>query len=172
MARSRIIESLRGFRASHLVERSWAIGALALVVYIALAAPCVVAADNADSPTLGALGGRAHPSDTAYVLVARVVVAAWHHARPQRGARHRDRGRPAIGVLHARAAPGCQAIAATAPSRSSAPAARLRTHRGRGVRDQRPVAALVVWLAAMDGPLRGRWRGVALAGRRLGLAGT
>ncbi|HEY0992715.1 MAG TPA: hypothetical protein VGD80_36930, partial [Kofleriaceae bacterium] len=45
-----------------MVERSGLIGALALIVYVAFASPHVVDGDNAEFSTLGALGGRAHPS--------------------------------------------------------------------------------------------------------------
>jgi len=57
-----IIEVLRGSSASHVLDRSWLVGLCALVVYVALAPPHVVAADNAEFATLGALGGAAHPS--------------------------------------------------------------------------------------------------------------
>src|SRR5215831_1295003 len=54
--------SLRGFRVSHLVERSAPIALTALIVYVALASSEVVDGDNAEFATLGAVGGRAHPS--------------------------------------------------------------------------------------------------------------
>src|SRR6185436_11667230 len=60
---------LRRPLASHLMERSWLIGLCALVVYVAFASPHVVDGDNAEFATLGALGGRAHPSSyPLYVL--------------------------------------------------------------------------------------------------------
>src|ERR1044071_6690176 len=49
-------------RVGDLIERSWLVGLCALLVYAALASPRIVAADNAEFATLGALGGAAHPS--------------------------------------------------------------------------------------------------------------
>jgi hypothetical protein len=43
-------------------KASWLIGTCALVVYIGLASGDVVDGDSAELATLGALGGRAHPS--------------------------------------------------------------------------------------------------------------
>ena len=64
-----IIEGLRRSLASYLIDRGGLVGLAALIAYVALASPHVVAADNAELATLGALGGAAHPSGyPAYVL--------------------------------------------------------------------------------------------------------
>src|SRR5262249_15743297 len=60
--------SLRAFlpswpwRPDSWLERSWWFGLFATAVYAAFASPYVVAPDNAEFATLGALGGVAHPS--------------------------------------------------------------------------------------------------------------
>ncbi|MBC7974354.1 MAG: DUF2723 domain-containing protein, partial [Myxococcales bacterium] len=47
---------------SWLVERGWLVGVCALIAYVAVASPFIVDGDGAEFATLGAIGGRAHPS--------------------------------------------------------------------------------------------------------------
>ncbi len=160
-----------------LLERGGWIGACAGVVYLALASPRIVAADNAEFATLGALGGVAHPSGyPLYVLWLR----AWSWL-PGTTAAHTTAlatailGGLTLTVLHAAcrawgARPGAATLAVAIIG--AAPIV-LQYHTEAEVFAINGLfAALVVWLAAAPGPLRGRWRGVALglvAG--LGLAG-
>lgn len=153
------------------------IGLVATIVYAALASPYVVAADNAELATLGAIGGGAHPSGyPLYVLWLR----AWSWL-PGTTAAHTAAlataiaGGLAIGALHAACrAWGARPVAATAAVAivGAAPIV-LQYHTEAEVfAINGLVCALVVWLAAAQGPLRGRRRGAALglvAG--LGLAG-
>jgi len=153
------------------------IGACAGGVYLALASPQIVAPDNAEFATLGALGGVAHPSGyPLYVLWLR----AWSWL-PGRTAAHTAAlataivGGLTLTVLHAAcrawgARPGAATLAVAIVG--AAPLV-LQYHTEAEVfAINGLVAALVVWLAAAGGPRRGRWRGAALglvAG--LGLAG-
>ncbi len=149
------------------MERSWLIGLCALVVYVAFASPHVVDGDNAEFATLGALGGRAHPSSyPLYVLWLR----AWSWL-PGTTPAHTAAiatallGALAIGVLHAACrAWGARPVAATITVAiiGAAPVV-LRYHCEAEVFAMNGLAAaLVVWLAAANGPLRGHRRGAAL----------
>jgi hypothetical protein len=67
------------------VDRGFLLGFVVLVVYVWLAPTHIVAADNAEFATLGAIGGRAHPSGyPLYVLWLRAM--AW---LPAENAAHR-----------------------------------------------------------------------------------
>ena len=149
------------------MQRSWVIGLVALIVYVAIASPHIVDGDNAEFATLGALGGRAHPSGyPLYVLWLR----AWSWlpgATPAHTAAIATAllGALSVGVLHA----ACQAwgssrLAATISVvvAGAAPLV-LRYHcEAEAFAMNDLIAALVVWLAAARGPLRGPWRGVVL----------
>lgn len=162
-----IIEGLRRSLASDSIERGWLVGLCALVVYIALASPHLVDGDNAEFATLGAIGGRAHPSGyPLYVLWLRAW--AWlPGATPAHTAAIATAilGALTLGVLHAACrAWGARPLAATiAVAIFGAAPVVLRFHCEAEVFAMNGlVAALVVWLAAASGPVRGRGRGVAL----------
>lgn len=161
-----IIEGLRRFLASVLVERGGLIALAALVVYAQLAPPHVVDGDNAEFATLAALGGRAHPSGyPLYVLWLRAW--SWLPGTPAHAAALATAilGAATLGVLHA----ACRAWGARPPAATitiaivgAAPLV-LRFHCEAEVFAMNGlIAALVVWLAAGDGPLRGGRRGFAL----------
>ena len=153
--------------APYLIDRGGLLGLCALIAYIALASPHLVAADNAEFATLGALGGVAHPSGyPSYVLWLR----AWSWlpgASPAHTAAIATAvlGALAVVVLHAACrAWGARPIAATATVAiiAAAPLV-LELHSEAEVFAMNNlIAALVLWLAAANGPLRGRRRGVAL----------
>jgi len=153
--------------SSRLVERGWLVAAAALVGYAALASPYIVDGDNAELATLGALGGRAHPSGyPLYVLWLR----AWSWlpgASPAHTAALATAllGGLTIGVLHAACrAWGARPLAVTVSVAmfAAAPVV-LRFHCEAEVFAMNNlVAALVLWLAAARGPLHGRWQCAAL----------
>jgi hypothetical protein len=162
-----IIEGLRRLLASVLIERGWLVGLCALIVYIALASPNIVDGDNAELATLGAFGGRAHPSGyPLYVLWLR----AWSWlpgATPAHTAAIATAilGALTLGALHAACrAWGARPLAATISVTiiGAAPIV-VRYHCQAEVFAMNGLsAALVLWLAAANGPLRGRWRGAVL----------
>lgn len=162
-----IIEDLRRVLASSAIERGWLLALGALIVYVALASPYIVDGDSAEFATLGALGGRAHPSGyPLYVLWLR----AWSWlpgTTPAHTAAFATAilGALTLGVLHAACrAWGARPLPATiAVAMFGAAPIALRYHSEAEVFAMNGlVAALVVWLAAANGPLRGRWRGAAL----------
>jgi hypothetical protein len=145
---------------------SWLIAACALVVYVAFASSYVVDADGAELATLGAIGGRAHPSGyPLYVLWLRAW--SWLPGTPAHGAAIATAilGAAAIGVLHAACrAWGARPLAATI-SVAILGAAPLIVHfhsQAEVFALNHLIVALVLWLAAGEGPLRGSWRGAAL----------
>lgn len=157
---------LAPYLATHLAERSWLIGLSALIVYAALASPHIIDGDNAEFATLGALGGRAHPSGyPLYVLWLRAW--SWLPGTPAHSAAIATAvlGALTLGVLHAACrAWGARPAAATITVAivGAAPVV-LRFHSEAEVFAMNGlVAALVVWLSAANGPLRGRWRGFVL----------
>lgn len=162
-----IIERVRRPLGSYLIERSWLIGLCALIVYVAFASPYLVDGDSAEFATLGAIGGRAHPSGyPLYVLWLR----AWSWL-PGTTAAHTAAiatailGALTIGVLHAACrAWGARPISATiAVAVIGAAPIVLRYHSEAEVFAMNGlVAALVVWLAAANGPLRGGRRAAVL----------
>ncbi|HSS02418.1 MAG TPA: DUF2723 domain-containing protein [Kofleriaceae bacterium] len=136
-------------------------------MYAALASPCIVAADNAEFASLGALGGAAHPSGyPLYVLWLR----AWSWLPAQSPAHAAALatailGGLAIGVLHAACrAWGARPVAATIAVAivGAAPIVLQYATEAEVFAINGLIAALVVWLSAAGGPLRGRWRGAAL----------
>lgn len=158
---------MRRYPASFLIDRGWLLGIAALVVYAVLASRMLVDADNAEFATLGALGGRAHPSGyPLYVLWLR----AWSWlpgATPAHTAALATAilGALAIGVLHAACrAWGARPLAATiAVGIFAAAPLILQFHSEAEVFAMNNlVAALVLWLAAARGPLRGHRRAAAL----------
>jgi Protein of unknown function (DUF2723) len=138
---------------------SWGLGAL--IVYVALASPYIVDGDSAEFATLGALGGRAHPSGyPLYVLWLR----AWSWlpgATPAHTAALATAilGALTLGVLHAACrAWGARPLPATISVAifGAAPIA-LRYHSEAEVFAMNGlIAALVVWLAAANGRERPR----------------
>jgi hypothetical protein len=160
------------------LDRGLALGAAALIAYVWLAPSHVVAADDAEFATLGAVGGRAHPSGfPAVVLWLRAM--SW---LPIGSPAHRAAVATAIVaavqvvVLHAACrAWGARALAATLACAivAAAPAV-LRVHVESDVfAENSLIASLVLWLAAPAPPLRGARRAFALglvAG--LGLCGN
>ncbi len=148
-------------------ERGFLIGFVVLVAYLWLAPTHIVAADNAEFATLGAVGGHAHPSGyPLYVLWLRAM--SW---LPVEGAAHRAAiatsilAAVQIVVLHAACrAWGARASAATiAVAMFAAAPIVLRVHLEADVFALNSlVAAVVLWLAAERGPLRGIPRSGAL----------
>lgn len=147
-------------------ERGALLGLVVLVAYLWLAPAHVVAGDNAEFATLGALGGRAHPSGyPLYVLWLRawswLPLSAAHAANlvtAVLAAAH-------VVVLHAACrAWGARASAATIACAifAAAPIV-LRAHTEADVFALNSLAAAaVLLLAAPEGPLRGRRRALAL----------
>jgi hypothetical protein len=139
---------------------------LALIVYSAFASPHVVDGDNAEFSTLGAIGGRAHPSGyPLYVLWLRAW--SWLPAAPAHAAALATAvlGALTVGALHAAArAWGARPLsAAIAVAIVGAAPLVLRYHCEAEVFAMNGlVAALVLWLSAERGPLRGARRGFAL----------
>jgi hypothetical protein len=159
--------ALRRELASRAVERGWLIALCALIAYAALASPHIVDGDSAEFATLGAIGGRAHPSGyPLYVLWLRLWswlpgATAAHTA----GLATAILGALAIGVLHAACrAWGARSLAATVSVAILAAAPLIQRYHCEAevFAMNNLVAALVLWLAAAHGPLRGRWRAVAL----------
>ena len=148
-------------------ERGALLGLVVLVAYIWLAPGHIVAGDNAEFATLGALGGRAHPSGyPLYVLFLRAV--SWlpldspaHVANVATAVL----GAATVIVLHAACrAWGARASAATITCAlfAAAPVV-LRTHTEADVFALNSlVAATVVLVSAPEGPLRGARRALAL----------
>ena len=139
----------------------------ALIVYCALASPYIVDGDNAALATLGALGGRFHPPGyPLYVLWLRV----WSWLPGDTPARTfafatAISGALALLVLHAACrAWGARPLAASiAVAIFAAAPLVVRYHSQAEVFAlNHLIAALVLWLAAQQGPLRGAWRAAAL----------
>jgi hypothetical protein len=136
---------------------------LAFVLYAWLAPSRVVDADNAEFSLLGALGGVAHPPGfPAYVLWLRAL--SW---LPFGSAAHVANLATAVlaaaqlAVLHAAArAWGARGGAATAAVLifAGAPIVIAMSSEAEVFALNGLVVALVVWLAAAAGPVRGRWR--------------
>jgi len=155
-------------RLGHLAfERGFLIALVVLAVYLWLAPSHIVAADNAEFATLGALGGRAHPSGyPLYVLFLRAT--SW---LPVDSAAHRAALATSVlaaiqvVVLHA----ACRAWGARESAASftvavfaAAPIV-LRVHTEADVFALNSlVASAVLCLAATAGPLRGTRRTAAL----------
>ena len=151
-----------------VLERGVVLALVVLATYLWLAPTHVVAGDNAEFATLGALGGRAHPSGyPLYVLWLRAM--AW---LPAATAAHRASLATAllagvqVLVLHAACrAWGARPAAATlAVAVFAAAPIVLRVHTEADVFALNSlVASTILWLAAANGPLRGTRRAAALA---------
>lgn len=149
------------------IDRGWLIALCALIAYIALASPQLVDADGSEFCTLGAIGGRAHPSGYPfYVLWLR----AWSWlpgSTPAHTAAIATAllGALAVLVLHAACrAWGARPLAATLTV-AIAGAAPIVIHyhsQAEVFAMNHLVVALVLWLTAAAGPLRGVRRGAAL----------
>ncbi|MBA3462675.1 MAG: DUF2723 domain-containing protein [Deltaproteobacteria bacterium] len=148
-------------------ERGALLGLVVLMVYLWLAPAHIVAGDNAEFSTLGALGGRAHPSGyPLYVLFLRAM--SW---LPLDSAAHRASVATAllaaihVVVLHAACrAWGARAAAAafTAAIFAGAPIV-LRVHTEADVFALNSlVASAILLVAAPEGPLRGTRRAALL----------
>ena len=144
-------------------DRGFLLGLAVLVAYVWLAPTTIVAGDNAEFATLGAVGGRAHPSGyPLYVLWLRAL--AW---LPAASAAHRAAIATALLaglqtiVLHAacRAWGARPSAAALAVATFAAAPIVLRVHTEADVFALNSlVGAAILWLAAATGPVRGTWR--------------
>ena len=149
------------------IDRGALIALAALVAYLAFASPHAVDADNAEFSMLGAIGGRAHPSGyPLYVLWLRLW-SALPGATPAHTAALATAvlGALTIAALHAACrAWGARPVAATISVAmfAAAPAVVRYACEAEVFALNDLIAALVLWLAAGAGPLRGRWRGAAL----------
>jgi len=152
--------------ASRAVADGWLLAAVALVIYAGFASPHIVDGDNAEFATLGAIGGRAHPSGyPAYVLWLRLW--SWLPGT----AAHRSAiatailGGLVVFVLRAACvAWGARPLSAIAAAAifAAAPVA-LHYHSEAEVFAMNElIVALVLWLSAQRGPLRGSRRALAL----------
>ncbi|MEO8704837.1 MAG: DUF2723 domain-containing protein [Kofleriaceae bacterium] len=156
-----------------LLDRGGAVALAALIVYVWIAPATIVDGDNAEFSTLGALGGRAHPTGyPLYVLYLRAT--SWlpgsspaHTA----GIATAVLAAALVLVLHAACrAWGARPVAATITCAiyAASPVV-LRMHTEAEVFALNGlVAATVLWLAAADGPARGLRR-AALLGLVAGL---
>ena len=149
-------------------DRGGLLGLVVLAVYLALAPTYVVDGDNAEFATLGATGGLAHPPGyPLYVLYLRAM--SW---LPGSSAAHTAAlstailGAASVVVLHA----ACRAWGARPTAASIAVAILagapivLRLHTAAEVFALNDlIAAVVLWLSATNGPLRGARRAVVLA---------
>jgi hypothetical protein len=149
------------------VERGGLIALAALIAYLAFASPHVVDGDNAEFAMLGALGGRAHPSGyPLYVLWLRLWL--WlPGATPAHTAARATAvlGALTIAALHAACrAWGARPAAATVSVGmfAAAPVVARYACEAEVFALNDLAVALVLWLAAGAGPLRGRWRAAAL----------
>lgn len=149
-----------------MVERGWWLGLCGLIAYLALASSDIVDADNAELATLGALGGRAHPSGyPLYVLWLRAWVWLPGSAAHRAALATAVLGALTLVVLHAACrAWGARPLAATlAVAIVGAAPVVVHYHCEAEVFAMNGlVCALVVWLAAERGPLRGVRRAAVL----------
>jgi hypothetical protein len=142
------------------------LGAVALIVYAALASPHVVDGDNAEFAALGAIGGRAHPSGyPLYVLWLRAW--SWLPGTPAYAGALATAVIGALAVLCVRAACrawGARPLAATiaATMFAAAPVIVRYACEAEVFALNNLVVAAVLWLAAAHGPLRGVRRAAAL----------
>src|ERR1044072_2753737 len=118
---------MRQHIASRVVARGWWLGLVALIAYCATASPYIVDGDNAEFVTLGAIGGRGHPSG--YPLYV-VWVRLWSWLPGAPGGRA-ARGLSSVGG----AAAGCHGDGGGLWRRADRGAL---SRRGRGLRAQQP----------------------------------
>jgi len=157
----------RSRAATWLLDRGGLLAALALVVYAWIASPHIVGNDNAEFSTLGAVGGIAHPSGyPGYVLWLRAM--SWI---PGESAAHTAALATVVLsvlqllVLHAACrAWGARPIAATVAVAvyAAAPLVVRYSTEAEAFAGNQLVVALVLWLAAERGPLRGNRRAFVL----------
>lgn len=157
----------RSRAGSWLLDRGGLLALLALVVYSWLASPHIVGNDNAEFSTLGAVGGIAHPSGyPGYVLWLRAM--SWV---PADSAAHAASLATVVLaviqllVLHAACrAWGARPIAATLAVAiyAAAPLVVRYSTEAEAFAGNQLVVALVLWLAAEQGPLRGNRRAFVL----------
>lgn len=149
-----------------LVDRGGLLALVVFALYAALVQPHFVSGDNAEFAGLGQLGGVAHPSGyPAYVLWLRLW--SWLPGTPAQGAGIATALLAALQILALHAAArawGARALSAgVLVAIYAAGPAVLRMHTEAEVFAANGlVVALVLWLAATDGPLRGRARVMAL----------
>jgi hypothetical protein len=154
-----IMSSLQRSRVTRVIENGGALALCALIVYAVSASSFLVAADNAEFVTLGAIGGRAHPSGyPLYVLWLRVW--SWLPGTPVHASALATAVLGALTVLVLQAA--CRAWGARPAAANLAVAVVaaapliVRYHAETEVFAlNNLMAALVVWLAADHGPVRG-----------------
>jgi hypothetical protein len=151
---------------TYLLERGGLVTVAVLAVYVWLAPAHIVDGDNAEFATLGAIGGVAHPSGyPLYVLYLR----AWS-LLPLEPAHAAAIGTAVIGattiaVLHAACRTwGARPLAATIAVAiyAAAPVVLRLSTQAEVFALNALVAALVLWLAAERGPVRGAARAGAL----------
>lgn len=150
-----------------LIGRGGLLALLVVILYMTLAPTTFVDGDNAEFSALGALGGRAHPSGyPSYVLYLRLM--SW---LPGESPAHTAAlatcllGALAVFALHAaaRAWGASPAGASVACALYATSPVVLRMHIEAEVfAGNALVVAVVLWLAATGGPLRGGWRAGAL----------
>jgi len=153
--------------ARFLLDRGGLVGLVGLVVYGVLASPFVIDGDNAELATLAHTGGLAHPTGyPAYVLWLRL----WTYVLPGSPAHAAALATASLGaatlvvLVNACRAWGARPAAATLAVAiiGGAPIV-LRVHTEAEVFAMNGLAcALVLWLAARNGPVRGAWRGALL----------
>ena len=163
-----MITGLRRDLGSRAASGSWLVGLCALIAYALLASPRIVDGDSAEFATLAAIGGRAHPSGyPLYVLWLRLW--SWlpgATAAQAAGFATAILGALAVGVLHAACrAWGARPVAATISAVIVAAAPIIERYHSEAevFAMNNLVVALVLWISAAGGPLRGRWRAAALA---------
>lgn len=163
-----MIASARTWLAAFLFHRGGLLALAVLTIYLALAPTYIVDGDNAEFSTLSATGGIAHPPGyPLYVLYLRAM--SW---LPASSVAHAAAlatallGFAAMLVLHAacRAWGARPAAASIAVALAAGSPVILGLHTSAEVFAlNNLVAALVLWLSAASGPLRGARRCVALA---------
>lgn len=149
-----------------LVHRGGLVVFATLLLYGWLAPAHVVDGDNAEFCTLAVTGGAAHPSGyPLYVLWLRAL--SWLPATPAHAAAISTAilSAASIGVLHAACrAWGARPLAATFATLvfATGPIVLREYTQAEVFALNGLVCALVLWLAAERGPLRGMWRGAVL----------
>ena len=149
------------------LDRGGLISILTLALYLWMAPTTIVYGDNAEFSALGAVGGVAHPSGyPLYILWLR----AWSWlpaASPAHAAAMATAILTAIMVLVLHAA--CRAWGARPLSATlgvglyaAGPVVLRMLGEAEAFALNNLIAALVLWLSAQTGPLRGRWRVAAL----------
>ena len=155
------------------LDRGWLIGLATLVLYVWIAPTHIVDGDNAEFATLGTIGGIAHPSGYPLYLLWLHATSWLPAASPAHAAAIATAvlGAASVVVLHAACrAWGARPLAATVAVAILAAAPivlRIETEAEVFALNCLVVAA-VIWLAALEGPLRG-WRRAPALGLVAGL---